>query len=549
MSGGVDMSNVNVQFLGAEYFIPEELKEFIGYLHEFENVHNSIIPLLTTQINKKEYSGGADDDFVYWKNPLSNVGQKIISKLAQKNIFDVTLDDVVFNNKGYKQLHSVCSETIQEMVNILVNAMSTWLEGYNRAYSSAASNITGSGVSIWTSSLSSALIYSAMEASTIKKQADKADMQYRVAMQSLNTNIDNTQNKQETELLVKKYYPGVAEALGLLVSEMMEFYVNKLDQHGVFAYSKVKGYNLKRSSDLLKNIPLVPDKAGLLKEAFLCCPYNPDIYNAVLDNGLADVPTFETAKYFMQDGLLVDVIEKYAKNNVGNADAIQVPVKVLALYKGKDEASIWKELYSSQYSKFHQYYAELNRVIRERGSLVSWIENNITSDAVKLCDMDNNSIASAAKSTLKKKLITDKQFALFKDLGMLDREFCVSVTDSLDEINAEYVIFITDGISKFIPEVKANIEKNREASEISKQKYEREQSAYNAKLKELQDEEFTLKQNRSSLGLFAFSNKKKMDAKIAECQSRIAEHKKTDNTNKLRNEYERMYTKLHSIKI
>lgn len=549
MSGGVNMSNVNVQFLGADYSIPEELKEFIGYLHEFEGVHNSLMPLLTSQINKKEYSGGADVDFAYWKNPLSNAGQKIISKLAKQNIFDVTLDDIVFNNKGYLQLHSVCSETMQGMVNILMSAMENWLDGYERAYNSAASNITGSGVSVWTSSLSSALIYSAMEASTIKKQADKADMQYRTAMQSLSTNIDSTQKKQETELLANKYYPGVAESLGLFVSEMMEFYVNKLEQHGVFAYSKVKGYNLKRSSDLLKNISLVPDKAGLLKEAFLCCPYNPDIYNAVLDNGLADVPTFETAKYFMQDGLLVDVIEKYAKNNIRNADAIQVPVKVLALYKGKDEASIWKELYSTQYSKFHQYYAELNRVIKERRSLISWIENNITSDAVKLCDMDKDSIASAVKSALKKKVITDKQFTVFKDLGMLDKEFCVSSTDSLDEINAEYVSIIADSISKFIPEVKANIEKYREAADNAKQKYESEQSAYYAKLKELQDEESALKQNRSSLGLFAFSKKKEMDAKIAECQSRIAEHKKNDNTTKLRNEYERMCTKLHSIEI
>lgn len=543
------MSDVKVYFLGEEYSVPEELKEFIGYLHDFEEIHNEIIPLLTNQIPKKEFTGGADVDFEYFKTPLSKTGEKVIAKLAKKNIFDVTLNDVVYNNKGYIQLHNVCKDTMQGMCNILMNAMQTWLDGYNNAYSSAASNITGSGVSIWTNSLSSALIYSALEASTLKKQADKADMQYRAAMQSLNTNVNDTQEKQKVELLVNKYYPGAAEALALFVSEMMEYYVTKLEQHGIFDYSKVKRYDLQRSSDLLKNISLVPDKAGLLKEAFLCCPYNPDIYNAVLDNGLADVPTFETAKYFMQDGLLVDVIKKYAKNNVGNADAIQVPVKVLALYKSKDEASIWKELYSSQYSKFHQYYAELNRVIKERHSLISWIEDNITSDAVKLCDMDNDSITSAVKSVLKKKVITDKQFAIFKDLGMLDKEFCVSATDSLDGINAEYVSIITDSINKFIPEVKSNIEKYREAADNAKQKYENEQLAYNVKLKELQDKESTLKKNRSSLGLFAFSKKKEIDAKILECQSEISVFKKSDNTQKLKNEYEQISYKVHSLDI
>ena len=182
------MSNVKVYFLGEEYSVPEELKEFIGYLHDFEEIHNEIMPLLTNQIPKKEFTGGADVDFEYFKSPLSKTGEKVIAKLARKNIFDVTLNDVVYNNKGYIQLYNVCKDTMQGMVNILMNAMESWLDGYNNAYSSAASNITGSGVSIWTSSLSSALIYSALEASTLKKQADKADIQYRAAMRPLSTN-------------------------------------------------------------------------------------------------------------------------------------------------------------------------------------------------------------------------------------------------------------------------------------------------------------------------------------------------------------------------
>lgn len=543
------MSDIKVYFLGEEYSVPEELKEFIDYLHYFEEIHNEIMPLLTNQIPKKDFTGGADADFEYFKVPLSKIGEKVIAKLADKSIFDVTLNDVVYNNKGYIKLHNVCKDTMQGMVEILRNAMLNWLDGYNNAYSSATSNITGSGVSIWTNSLSSALIYSALEASTLKKQADKADMQYRAAISSLNTNINDTQEKQKTELLVNKYYPGAAEALGLFVSEMMECYISKLEQHDVFDYSKVKKYDLQRSSDLLKNITLISDKVGLLKEAFICCPYNPDIYNAVLENGLADVQTFETAKCFMQDGILVDVIEKYAKDNVGNIDSIKVPVKVLALYKGQKESSIWKTLYSSEYLQFYKYYENLNKAIKDRSYLIAWIKDNITDDALTLCSMDKENISNKVKYILSNKVITDKQFSLFSELKMFDKEFCVSETDSLDAINAEYANTFIETISKFIPELQSNINKYSADVDLAKQKYESSKQAYDDKFKELQDKESDLKQQREMLGFFAFSKKKEMNIKILKCQEEIEALKKSDNTQELKTEYEHISNKLHSLDI
>lgn len=381
------MSDVKVYFLGEEYSVPEELKEFIGYLHYFEEIHNEIMPLLTNQIPKKEFTGGADVDFEYFKAPLSKIGEKVIAKLAEKNIFDVTLNDIVYNNKGYIQLYNICKDTTQGMVNILMNAMQTWLDEQDDAYSSATSNITGSGVSIWTSRLSSALIYSALEASTLKKQVDKADKQYRAAMKSLSTNINDAQEKQKTELLVNKYYPGAAEAIGLFVSEMMEYYVCKLERHGIFDYSKVKGYDLQRSSDLLKNITLVSDKVGLLKEAFTYCPYNPDIYNAAMENGLADVRTFETAKYFMQDGILVDVIYNYIIRNIDNYNIIDFPLEILSYYKHQEKNILYENIQKEIYIKNFLFVLEKQKdkiekeetTLKNYGDKINKLENDIES--------------------------------------------------------------------------------------------------------------------------------------------------------------------------
>ena len=413
------MADVKLYFLGEEYTVHSELREFVGYLNDFDEIRNEVMSLLTSQMKLQKYTGGADEDFVYFKTPLTKIGQKVIAMLSQKSIFDVTLDDVVYQNPGYIQLHTVCQETIQGMANILLNAMQDWKAGYENAYSSAASNITGSGVSIWTNSLSSALIYSAMEASTLKKQANKADKEYSMAMTLLSKRIDDSQKQQERNLLVNKYYPCAAEALNRFVSELMEYYIAKLEQHGIFAYSRIKQYNLQRSTGILDNLDLVADKKGILKQAFICCPYNPDIYKAALDNGLADLQTFETAKYFMQDGILLESVEEYCQQNYENRDKIAEVVKILALFKGADESQAWNVLESEKKKREDKERAESERRQRMQNDLQRELDR-------KLAEIDNQQ--KPAAPTYFGVLLSKEQhggmFILWSLLGVLCLLFC-----------------------------------------------------------------------------------------------------------------------------
>lgn len=413
------MADVKLYFLGEEYTVPSELREFVGYLNDFDKIRNEVMALLTSQMRLQEYTGGADEDFVYFKTPLTKIGQNVIAMLAQKGIFDVTLDDVVYQNPGYIELHTVCQETIQGMANILLNAMQDWKAGYENAYSSAASNITGSGVSIWTNRLSSALIYSAMEASTLKKQSNKADKEYSMAMSLLSKRIDDSQKQQERNLLVNKYYPCAAEALNRFVSELMEFYISKLEQHGIFAYSLIKNYNLKRSTGILDNLNLVTDKKGILKQAFICCPYNPDIYKEVLDNGLADLRTFETAKYFSQDEILLEYVEEYCQQNYDNKDKITEVVKILALFKGADESQAWDILEAEKEKRENKEREESERRQQMQSDLQRELDR-------KLAEIDNQQKPDAP--TYFGVLFSKKQhggmFILWSILGILCLLFC-----------------------------------------------------------------------------------------------------------------------------
>ena len=134
-------------------------------------------------------------------------------------------------------------------------------------------------------------------------------------MEDLSRRTESEEERKYTELFATKVYPEIAASFGMYVSELMTYYLKKLQTHSMYDYSKVVSYDMKRSSELLNNILLVDDKKPVLIEAFKCCPYNPDIYAKVLEVGLCDIDTFKTAKEFYQDSVLIEVLEDYCKKS------------------------------------------------------------------------------------------------------------------------------------------------------------------------------------------------------------------------------------------
>ena len=535
------MGNVELTFLGDKYSIPSELKEFVGYLQDFDEMREDVMELLTDQINQRKYTGGAAEDFIYYRDPLTKVGEKVITKLSTNGIFDVTLNDLVFENKGYTLLHDVCKETMQCMVNILLNAMDEWQSGYESAYNSAASNVTGSGVSIWTNSLSSALIYSAMEASTLKKQSDKAAKEYSAAMSKLHNNVFGKQEKQKTDVLINKYYPGVANALNLFISTLMETFITKLNERGVFDYSKVKGFNLKRSSELLANIELVADKKAILKEAFVCCPYNPDVYQAVLDYSFSDIETFKTAEYFMQDDILLKSLNAYCLKNKENYKAMLVPVKVIAMYKEESEKSIWLSLYSDRIRSLKLKYTSLKYAIANAQNLKFWIKSNITRSAIALCDMSESKVRSVISEVVNGNSISDDEFSTFIELGLLRfEEITVSNSSakSLKEVNTEYLNLLSEAAIKFIQDLQIRITPLKDEANKKKKEYEEALQNYNKELDTLSYALQVLESQRDQVGLFAFKKKKILDTQIQLSRGEIDSFKKQHDPNRIKDAYE-----------
>ncbi len=489
------MSNKSVHFLGEEYIVPSELREFVGYTYFFERIQDEILSSFAKQITKQRNTCANVDQEL-----LTKVGEDVIAKLAQDNIFDVTLDDLVYNNEGYVKLETVMRDTMSEMINISIESLEQLETGYDKAYSEAYSQVNGSGMAVY-GDMSSLLAYDLVEQMYVNKQTKAAELEYNAAIDSLNKDVKNAQERKERDLLVNQHYPKMKEALILFVAYMEEYYLDKLEQHDIFMYSQVKKYNPKRSSNLLKNANFVSDKLGLAKEAFVCCPYNIEIYKFVIDNGFIDLPTFETAKYFMLDVALCDYIEMCVKNDWRDSDKIQGAVKILAKLKAESEEEAGKEVFSWICLQARKYYLKIEDTSEKRSALIVWLQNNITNDIKELCGISSEELLNRINETVKSEAMADKQYQTAYDLGVLNNnEFFKNRL--LGEINNEYANILFNAVASLIEEL-------NEYQEVK------------TWMDELQNKRIDLSRERYDLSFFAFKKKCKLNGEIWQCNMDI----------------------------
>lgn len=530
------MADVTVKFLGENYSFPEELKDYVSYCNEFEKINKRLSQALLVTMNRPTITGDetsqAGEVETKLKEDMRKEGRKVISMLAKYNIFDVTESDLVDNNKGYIYYNDVYQNIMMRGLRLnLAEDLQNFLDGWEDAQQSAYSQVTGTGISMYSNSMIAHMTLAAFETSTIKKQCEQADRDYERAMDALSARGTSVTEKKNAEVMIKTFAE-IANAFGMFISELMDTFLNKLQQNNIFDYSKTKEYDIKRSSEILNNMSLVEDKKSVLIQAFKSCPYNPDIYAKVLEMGLCDFDTFKTAQYYYQDEVLTEVLDDYVKKNLKNTEKVTVPISILATYRGTDEIGIWKKIYEGTLENIEGTYKIFNTALSDKKKLDRFIRDNISSSMKEVVKKSREDVI---KNIDKKMLalVSEKQYDEFVGMGILSPEIIrmsgSSVT-TLNDINGEIRNALTDCVMEYIEEAKKRYDAYDKAMDI----YEKE-------LKQKYDELNGLRSEKNRLGLFAFSKKKEMTAAIDAKVKEISEFKKTQEPKDLLAQFEAMY--------
>lgn len=341
------MAETQVSFLGEIFLFPEELHDYIYYCRKFQKDRDILLRVICSRIEKKWYDY-PDKEF---DKLLRDICKDTISYLADAEIYDVTEEDLLSDNKGYKNFLDITRNAFEQFKSFSIDEIREYREGYENAFSSVTAQVTGPGYGLISNSVIAHMTFAAMESYTISKQVSKADKEFKQAMGALANHTHSKKEQREQEFLYGKLYPEYIRIAEIFIAEMIDKYLSLLEAKGVYDYSKVQQFSIDRSTDLLKNINIVKNPKKVLIQAFKNCPYNIKVYQMVVDMDMMDNETKKTLEYYGQKDSLVDLIEKEISEVFNEKDVNVVKTKqeisFLTKLKKKNKEQIENELFGN----------------------------------------------------------------------------------------------------------------------------------------------------------------------------------------------------------
>lgn len=533
------MGNVTVEFLGEEYQVSETINEFMSYDQLFTPMRTKLLNMISINIKKdtRLSFGEHVPDYVrnninQYKKIVEESAELLINKLLELGIYDVTINDLLSDITTKEDLSKLETVTLYKILNEGQKFVDMKNAGMERAYSYAASNITGSGVMLFTSSLSTLMIHSVVERSIVLSQAKKADKEYQEAIRTINARTQNVLDSMCGKIMISEYYPVLVNTMLEFDNKIMSAFLVALSTHGKFDFKSIEKYNMAKANEMLKNISQVPDKIGFLKQTFLTCPFSSDLYEKTLELGLLDAGTFETAKYFGMAEDLIEKMEDYIHNHLKEVDKITTLITILATNKNTDEKSIWRNIYRDSLVNIEETYNSLSLALTDDTHLCRWIKDNITRSTKTLLKKSIDDVMCEVTEKIDN-IVSESEYQKYISMNLITPD-TLRLDDShsseRQSINAEIVSKLMERIKEYIIEATRRRDVYLDA-----------QKKYDDGIQKINNEISGMKQELSKLGLFAFSKKKEMNAAIAGKKSELERFKKDNAPDKLFNAFKKMY--------
>lgn len=527
----------SVKFLDKIYDIPEDVIIFYN-CREF--VSEGLIKLLDeasslmkkySRMGSERATRGLSNDVKHIQQVMMSVVKDVHNDLLKREIYDVDENELYERITSIKQVESMATDVA---FNILCAAKEVQRDNQtmrNNAYRSAVSNISGSGVRIFTNSFTSLLVHSAIENSVLKSQAKKADREYEQALKSINASSEDRFERIYSDGLFKQFLPALPEIFTTFNDELLKNYLLELVQHNQFNIDNIEQYSENKSSTMLENIKHAGDKKKLLIQAFEICPFNFNVYKKALELGFFDFKTFKDAKKIFGSKITGSLIEEEITKYISDIDKMKDYISLLAYYKDENEQKIWSQYYQNEINMIRDNYRKISILCTDSVELDEWIKIQINPDMDKIVKTTEKEVKKCLESWFLTNM-NNKRFDKLSSIGLIsveDIRLQNSVKTTLEEVNEEYIEKILLMIIDYI-------------TEAGKRKivYEEAYNKFNLELKKrnavIAEKETELNQQ----GIFAFTKKKELKIELEKLQNELREFKKTEPVD-LKKAYYNMY--------
>ena len=353
---------------------------------------------------------------------MVTIADTFIKKLCNKGVFSRSAEDYVDENDGYKQIQRICEEGTSVYRDILVDEINEFQDGMNDAYADAAADITGSGVRVFTSSFTTLAITSAIENSILKDQAKRADEKYKKALDDLESRTEARSNRRKKEYLEKIYFPKMTDALTLFSYTLSQKYIEDLITNDSFDDAVLGHTQIKKSNTLIDNLKHISDdnqRIECIKQAFVACPFNENVYYEAVNTTKFDNETFDTAKKWNCDDKIVEYLWKKIEvdNNTDLKSYYKKNRNLISSYAICDKSDVEYVLFKLTSKRADKIVSEYRRISNFSNDNFILLNDIMDMGDDEVSSLSNDDVLGIIESKVKK-IVSYEEFELLtKEYG------------------------------------------------------------------------------------------------------------------------------------
>ena len=402
----------SVSFLGHRHELPDGILDYLEYERMASRIMGSSLDLV---IEKMEECKARDTHSLIieleetrepYQMLMISMAEEYVRELIAKGVFDISAIELLERTNGFDELDKLANEVLGRHLEEAKRILSNQLDEVQRAYSSAESSITGSGVSVYTSSALTLMASGVFETGVLRSQAKKADREFNEACSAIEAQATSATARNDAHAIFGEFLPALSELMLDLCNQLLSAFLTELATRDLFDFDSIKGYNLLKAEKMLGNIKLVPDPEVLLNQAFVTCPYCGEIYKWVFSLGMMDEETFSTAETLGLSEELIGELENYCRQNVDKPEVFDRYLSILLEHGDTSRSDAILEMFKDDIEKAEAGYRGLHGLFSEDGhsrdvSIEKMlVKNDELKQASKLIVMDAVEVGRAIEADI-----------------------------------------------------------------------------------------------------------------------------------------------------
>jgi hypothetical protein len=502
---------LSINIFDKHYELPKDIITYINEHHCFEGYRQELLVYFTDNYYDYQNLSGEIERKVY--ETFRHYGNLCVQKLIANNIFNVTVDELVGSlpekytwkscsdastNDGVKLFYKTLCEAMTEQANALLEQLNSFMSQAQRAERERDSKITGTGFGIITNDLIGFGIWAAMENKAIKQQSSAANADFCSEIDEIQRKLEQTSKSRLSRFGREVWLPGLKNATDLFIISLFQKYIDILISSDKFSPDALNYIDITKSQSILQNIDATDNKVGILDAAFLSCPFNPELYDTAISICNVDEVVI-CAKLFGVDEYLklkyTDICNEIAQDdNYGEKEIVEKISPYVHLLSLLDEKTL--EEIQVDFLSVHRNLIK-EKILEMSNCLQSASDEVIKSFVKSITATPISELVDDSEKELQKHIISK----IISDLFKKDEP---KVYESIIYQVAEKMMLVIKSYFSKVSKAKNEYLSKKEEYDKYKQSTDEEVRKINEQL--------------STLGMFSFSKKKELNARISSLQ-------------------------------